>query len=811
MRRLAATLSVAAVAALAACSGGGAGPAAAQPAGAVVRIESPAVAGDAGLLAAELLLSSGGQPPSPLHPAAPLGAGLLGKRIAKTALDHLRSELGSGNGPSLEGSARIRRLAQSPGAPPDSNGDGRNLDETLAAELQRLGPFAGASLPQGALPLLFPWRQGTADLRGPLGLGQQPDMATWRTVAGGDTTLRLVDVASAMRARSLAAGRLLQQSHGTLVGDDDDDGLHGLVCVEQVLAAEETLLSSWFTDGGPLGAIASPRTYDPANGAFWLPAEVAASLDPTAGDLVLGYRARDGASDLTGLAAVIDASSELVWLARDDQPSATTHAVFRGAPFEPPDPGPPPPHVLNWDDDIFPLVNLRCAGCHLGFPTGGWQMDTYALALAGTPATRAAGLTMVIPGNHAQSLMYRILVGPPAPFFRMPYLSAQLPQAEIQRVADWIDAGGLQRQPTPPPPPQRGTDLARVSFCNLVALHLDAGGGLHHRREVDGPSGIATALATGRALQALARLAAAMPTLSYQQLAASDVLARAAHFAGDRLLAADGRAYDSVAVAGPPGTGGEPAGLDGQAALAAGLQAAFAVLPTDTAIAIAADRARSGLLAFRDPQTSTFGSDPAHRGALYAPGALADLLQALRLGRLVDGGLDGVRIALLERLAPALAFAEWPGRGEVLGDGIADTDGNGTPEPAAAGGAFGRLPLLVGGIAVGSDADRAVSAAVTWSEHVRPLLFGKCGECHFSGTSQGDYRLDTLLLANTPGQSHGVVPLIVPGDPDHSLLYRKLVDRRPPVGVQMPQQHTPLDARACAMVRQWIQDGATGR
>jgi hypothetical protein len=487
--------------------------------------------------------------------------------------------------------------------------------------------------------------------------------------------------------------------------------------------------------------------------------------------------------------------------------------VFRGAPFEPPDPGPPPPHVLNWNDDIFPLVSLRCGPCHSGFPTGGWQCDTYALALAGTTVTRARGNQMVVPGDHAHSLFWQILETPPFPYVRMPYLSAQLPANERQRVADWCDAGGLQQQPTPPPPPQRGTDLARVSFCNLIALHLDAGGGLHHRREVDGPSGIATSLATGRALQALARLAAAMPTLRYQQLGASDVLARAAHFAGTRLLAEDGRAFDSVPIAGgsSPGAGGEPAGLDGQAALAAGLQAAFAVLPTDTAIAIAADRARAGLLAFRDPLTSTFGSDPAHHGALYAPGTLADLLAALRLGRLADGGLDGVRIALLERLAPVLAFAEWPGRGEVLGDGIADTDGDGTPEPAAAGGAFGRLPLLAGGIAVGSDDDRALSTAVTWSEHVRPLFFGKCGECHLSGTNQGDYRLDTLLLANTPGQSHGVVPLIVPGDPEHSLLYRKLVDRVPPIGVQMPQRRTPLDARACAMVRQWIQDGATGR
>src|SRR5262249_59649271 len=102
-------------------------------------------------------------------------------------------------------------------------------------------------------------------------------------------------------------------------------------------------------------------------------------------------------------------------------------------------------------------------------------------------------------------------------------------------------------------------------------------------------------------------------------------------------------------------------------------------------------------------------------------------------------------------------------------------------------------------------------AGAPCAEPGRPVFLGKCGECHFRGTTRGDSRLDTLLLAGPPGQSHGVVPLIVPGAPEHSLLYRKLVDRRPPVGVQMPQRRTPLDARACAMVRQWIRDGATGR
>jgi hypothetical protein len=94
---------------------------------------------------------------------------------------------------------------------------------------------------------------------------------------------------------------------------------------------------------------------------------------------------------------------------------------------------------------------------------------------------------------------------------------------------------------------------------------------------------------------------------------------------------------------------------------------------------------------------------------------------------------------------------------------------------------------------------------------VRPLLLGKCGNCHFHGNEQGGYRLDTVRLVARAGQSGGVLPLLVPGDPERSLLWRKLADRLPPVGAQMPLLGTPLDDRARQLVRQWILDGATAR
>jgi len=77
-------------------------------------------------------------------------------------------------------------------------------------------------------------------------------------------------------------------------------------------------------------------------------------------------------------------------------------------------------------------------------------------------------------------------------------------------------------------------------------------------------------------------------------------------------------------------------------------------------------------------------------------------------------------------------------------------------------------------------------------------------------------RLDRALrwaiehLTDGEGHSSQIVK-IVPGDPEASLLYRKLVDRNPPTGVQMPQDEPPIDSSGMALLRQWILAGASTR
>lgn len=88
---------------------------------------------------------------------------------------------------------------------------------------------------------------------------------------------------------------------------------------------------------------------------------------------------------------------------------------------------------------------------------------------------------------------------------------------------------------------------------------------------------------------------------------------------------------------------------------------------------------------------------------------------------------------------------------------------------------------------------------------IQPILEKKCVNCHNPNKKKGELLLDTRegLLA---GGKHG--PVLVPGKPDSSELYRRILlpahdeDRMPPKGKQ------PLSREEIALVRQWIELGA---
>ena len=175
------------------------------------------------------------------------------------------------------------------------------------------------------------------------------------------------------------------------------------------------------------------------------------------------------------------------------------------------------------------------------------------------------------------------------------------------------------------------------------------------------------------------------------------------------------------------------------------------------------------------------------------------------------GGAVATQQTFLTRLLPALVYSETEATGEVIGDGNPDTDGDGIPEPAFAGGDFGRAPVFTGEIKEGAELVADLDGPILWSRHIRPLFEGACVQCHLSGARRGEYRLDTPTLLRQPGSENPGLPLVVPGDPEASYLYRKLVDRIPPAGDQMPLDTPPLAPHGKALVRQWILEGATSR
>ncbi len=113
--------------------------------------------------------------------------------------------------------------------------------------------------------------------------------------------------------------------------------------------------------------------------------------------------------------------------------------------------------------------------------------------------------------------------------------------------------------------------------------------------------------------------------------------------------------------------------------------------------------------------------------------------------------------------------------------------------------------MVLARIAVGEPAPRDEAAAVDFFEkRVRPVLAGHCYNCHSADTKPaGGLRVDDrkgLLDGGDTG------PAVVPGDPDKSLLLRRVVHKDP--RRRMPKEGEPLDAEQVADLTRWIKDGA---
>jgi mono/diheme cytochrome c family protein len=106
--------------------------------------------------------------------------------------------------------------------------------------------------------------------------------------------------------------------------------------------------------------------------------------------------------------------------------------------------------------------------------------------------------------------------------------------------------------------------------------------------------------------------------------------------------------------------------------------------------------------------------------------------------------------------------------------------------------------LLLTGSAAAAD------AKVDFETQVKPLLEGKCVNCHHSGALLGELNIENRAMAFKK-RDRG--PVILPGKPDSSALY--LVLKMPPKNPQAmpPNGHRVSDAEM-NLIYDWIKQGA---
>ncbi len=106
------------------------------------------------------------------------------------------------------------------------------------------------------------------------------------------------------------------------------------------------------------------------------------------------------------------------------------------------------------------------------------------------------------------------------------------------------------------------------------------------------------------------------------------------------------------------------------------------------------------------------------------------------------------------------------------------------------------------GFALGSQEPAQDPLVVHFESKVRPLLIGRCEECH-GETADGGLRLDTREGLMKGGDSG---PAIVIGDPDASLLIQ--VVRHTHAKLKMPKRRPQLSPDEVRALSEWVQSGA---
>lgn len=103
-------------------------------------------------------------------------------------------------------------------------------------------------------------------------------------------------------------------------------------------------------------------------------------------------------------------------------------------PTQEPTQAPPPAGGVSFANDVFPIIQSRCIGCHGEEDVEeGLDMRTYAGLMAGS-----TNGPVVIPGDAASSLFVTLVQQN-----EMPKRGPKLNPAQVQIFVDWVNQGAL--------------------------------------------------------------------------------------------------------------------------------------------------------------------------------------------------------------------------------------------------------------------------------------------------------------------------------------------------------------------------------
>lgn len=115
------------------------------------------------------------------------------------------------------------------------------------------------------------------------------------------------------------------------------------------------------------------------------------------------------------------------------------------------------------------------------------------------------------------------------------------------------------------------------------------------------------------------------------------------------------------------------------------------------------------------------------------------------------------------------------------------------------------LIALLAGVAWGCDRSEP---AVSFSQDVKPVLDGRCGECHATG--QPGFEASQLSFATYDSLMKGTRygPVVIPGDSTSSNLVI-LIEGRADPSISMPHGDSePLLQSEIDTIKRWIEQGA---